>query len=715
MTDSSRAEILAPMRGEVIGISEVNDPVFAGKKLGDGFGVKPTSTEVVAPVSGKVTMVASTKHAVGIKGDNGVEILLHLGIDTVEMDGAPFTMNVAKGDKVTAGQPIATMDVDAVVAGGKDTTAILAITNTPKVLESLSVNSGTANAGDVAAVASLKGASAAQGAGKDAGATGTAATAGAVAAGSNGTHVERANVGEAGQATNTAQALDPAASNASGTTEERPASLTGYDALAWDILHNIGGAENVKSVIHCITRVRFYLKDESKADDKVVSNLDGVIDVAHAAGQYQVVIGPAVEDVYDAVVRQIGEGKAGGETASDAEPVERPSGVGGWLKWGFSSLIGVITGSMMPVIGLLAASGVLKGILTILTHYELVDAESQTFTIINAMGDAVFYFLPIFVGFTAAKRLGADPIIVSIIGGILAYPTIAEIAKGEPTGSIAGIATNAEFFGIPFPMASYTYSIFPMIVAAWLASKIEPWLKKVIPAVLRMIFVPLIEVFVVATLILVVLGPIIMWISTGIANGIQWVYDLSPSISGLIIGGFYQVLVIFGLHWAVIPLVASDIASQGHSYLNAIISATMVAQGGGVLAVFAKTKNEQMKGLSGSAAIAALCGITEPAMYGINLKYGRVFALASVGGAVGGFLTGLLNVNMWGFTGSLIGFFSFVNPETGFDNSWTGFWIASLAALAVAFILVYLFGFKDADLATERVVEKKRLGRRDAA
>lgn len=723
MTDSSNAEILAPMRGEIIGIGEVNDPVFSGKKLGDGFGVKPTDAQVVAPVSGTVTMVASTKHAVGIKADSGVEVLLHLGIDTVEMDGAPFTMNVAKGDTVTAGEPIATMDLDAVVAGGKDTTAILAITNTPKALESLSVNSGVANAGDVAAVAHLKGAGAsqntAQGTGKGA-AVGAGAGAASVAAGSVATghnaaragNIEHTNVGEAGQATSTAQALDPAASNASGTTAERPAHLTGYDALAWDILNNIGGAENVKSVIHCITRVRFYLKDEDKANDSAVSNLDGVIDVAHAAGQYQVVIGPAVEDVYDAVVRQLGDGKAGGETASDAEPAERPSGVGGWLKWGFSSLIGVITGSMMPVIGLLAAAGVLKGILTMLTYNELVDPESQTFTIINAMGDAVFYFLPIFVGFTAAKRLGADPIIVAIIGGVLAYPTIAEIAKGEQTGSLLGIATNAEFFGIPFPMASYTYSIFPMIVAAWLASKIEPVLKKYIPAVLRMIFVPLIEVFVVSILILVVLGPIIMWISTGLANGIQWVYDLSPSISGLIIGGFYQCLVIFGLHWAVIPLVANDISTQGHSYLNAIISATMVAQGGGVLAVFLKTKSEQMKGLAGSAAIAALCGITEPAMYGINLKYGRVFALASVGGAVGGFLTGLFNVNMWGFTGSLIGFFSFMNPE-GLDGSWTGFWIASLSALAVAFILVYLFGFKDADLATERVVEKKRLGRRE--
>ena len=717
MADQSTVSLLAPMSGEVIPMSEIPDPVFSSGKLGQGFGINPTDNVVVAPVTGKITMVAGTKHAVGIKADSGLEVLLHLGVDTVELDGFPFTNDLTKGQQVTAGEQIAVMDLAAVKKAGKGTTAILAITNTPKVLENLDVRPGTVSAGDAAAEATLKGATGATGATGSAAGTGAAAGAGAaagsVAAGTARTAASHGNQAVTDSETVAGTSTDPAATYGGQAPAQRPENLTGYDALAWDILHNIGGAENVKSVIHCITRVRFYLKDDSKANDNAVTNLDGVIDVARAGGQYQVVIGPAVEDVYDAVVKQLPHNKAGGETASEAEPVERPHGVGGWLKWAFSSLIGVITGSMMPVIGLLAASGVLKGILTLLTIYKVVDESSSTFTIINAMGDAVFFFLPIFVGFTAARRLGADPIIVSIIGGVLAYPTINELAKGQATGSLLGVSTNAEFFGIPFPMASYTYSIFPMIVAAWICSILEPKLKRAIPAVLRMIFVPLIEVFVVSTLILVVLGPIIIWLSSGLAAGIQWVYHLSPAISGLIIGGFYQCLVIFGLHWAVIPLVANDISTTGHSYLNAIISATMVAQGAGALAVFVKTKNEQMKGLSGSAAIAGFCGITEPAMYGINLKYGRVFALASVGAAVGGFITGLMKVNMWGFVGSLIGFTSFINPDGGFDQSWWGFWIASLATLIASFTLVYLFGFKDADLAKERTVEKKRLGNRE--
>ena len=176
---------------------------------------------------------------------------------------------------------------------------------------------------------------------------------------------------------------------------------------------------------------------------------------------------------------------------------------------------------------------------------------------INAMSDSVFYFLPIFVGFTAAKRLGADQIIVAIIGGVLTYPTLVAASKTEGTTSILGMSINSDFFGIPYHLAGYTYSIFPIIVAVWLASKVEPWLKRIIPATIRMIFVPLIEVFVVSIAILLVLGPIVTFLSGGLAAGIQFVYDLNPTIAGLLIGGLYQSLVIFGLDWAVIPLVAA--------------------------------------------------------------------------------------------------------------------------------------------------------------
>lgn len=655
-------QLAAPVSGRIIPLADVPDAAFASGKLGDGFGVLDTpGGEVLAPASGSVTMVAKTGHAVGLKTENGLDILVHLGIDTVELKGEPFALTVTKGDRVEAGDSLGTMDAQAISSAGKSTCVIVTVINSATMLDSLEATTGETTAGSACA----------------------------------------ALIPSVG----TAPADASGASEASSPEEEPP--------LAEAIVEGIGGADNVRSVTHCISRVRFYLHDEGKADTERIAGLDGVIDVVRAAGQYQVVIGPGVEDVYKDIVKIPGVVPADGEETQDSAPErQRPDSAWGWIKLGFSSLIGVITGSMIPVIGLLAASGIIKGVLALLTNFELVDSEGSTYLIINAMSDAVFFFLPVFVGFTAARRLGADPIIVSIIGGVLCYPDIVELASAEGEHAILGMPLNATFFGLPFHMAGYSYSIFPIIAAAWLASVLEPWLKKAIPTVVRMIFVPLLEVVIVSLAVFLVLGPVIMFISTGISNALQGLLDLSGIVSGLIIGGLYQCLVIFGLHWAVIPIVSQQIAIDGSSPLNAIISATMVAQGGAVLAVLVKSKILKIKELSGSAAISAFCGITEPAMYGINLKYGRVFLMACIGGAAGGFLTGLFDVNMWGFTGSLVGFTSFVNPA-GLDFSFWGFLIASGASAAVAFTLTYFFGFTDADVEQGRTVKKIRLGNRE--
>ena len=710
-------EIVAPVSGRVIPIEDVPDPMFSEKVVGDGLGIsKPKSGKILAPVSGKVMMVAKTGHAFALKTENGLEVLVHLGIDTVELKGEPFDMTISRGDQLHAGDKVGIMDVDVIKSAGKGTTVIVAITNTAKKLDNLKVTHKAVTSGDPVAAATLKKLKSAEKSttssaqGSSASGTTSGAAAGGAAAGSTPASVPAAS-GEGADA-GQGNAGQGNATDQGNAAAERPADLSGYDATAWDVINSIGGKENISSLTHCITRVRFYLKDESKANDDAVRDTDGVIDVVKAGGQYQVVIGPAVEDVYDAVTKQLGDVET--TDAADAEPKERPTTLWGWAKLGFSSLIGVITGSMIPVIGLLAAAGILKGILALLVQAGWVDDSTQTYIIIDAMGDAVFYFLPIFVGFTAARRLGSDPIIVAIVGGVLAYPTLVDMASKPGDKSLLGMSLNAEFFGLPFHMASYSYSIFPMIVAAWLASIVEPWLKKVIPTVLRMIFVPLCEVVIVSLAIMLILGPAVMFVSEGIASTLMWIYHISPTISGLLIGGFYQCLVIFGLHWAVIPIVTDQVSGPGgDSPINAIISATMVAQGGAVLAIFLKTKLLKIKELAGPAAISAFCGITEPAMYGINLKYGRVFIMASIGGAAGGILTGTFNVTMYAFTGSLVGFPSFLPPGVGIGANFWGYLIASATSLVVSFVLTYFFGFKDSDVENGREVKKVRLGRRD--
>lgn len=693
--------IASPVNGEVIDLADVPDPVFSSKAVGDGFGIKPVSGNVVSPVDGTVIMVADTGHAIAFETDSGLEVLLHLGIDTVQLKGEPFALKASLGDRVRVGQSIGTMDLDAILKKGKSTTSIVVFTNTDTRLVSLKVTLGMVDAGKPAARAEV---------------TNEAAS------GSEAAPVEAFT--------------DPASDSASGSPDQptpaaqRPAAassaddgLTGLDATARDIIAGIGGADNVRSVIHCITRLRFYLKDESLADDAAVTESADVIDVARAGGQYQVVIGPKVAQVYNAVVKQLPQGS--GEDAPEEEERERPTTFVGWMKYGFSSLIGVITGSMIPIIGVLAASGILKGILALLTYYKVVGDETDTYKFIDAMSSSMFYFLPIIVGFTAARRLGANPIVVAIIGGVLCFPTLVAMSnpKGESYHVIAQLGKtvfNADFFGIPVALPTgregmaYTSTIFPIIVAAWLASRLEPWLERWIPAVIQSMFVPLLEIFIVSALILVVFGPIVMFFSGFIANGINSIITFNYVFAGLVIGALYQSLVIFGLHWAVIPIIAAQLASSGggESRINAIVSATMIAQGAGALAIWVKSKNPRIRQLAGPATISAMCGVTEPAMYGLNLKYGRVFITASIGGAVGGLLTGLFNVNMWGFTGAFVGFPSFISKQ-GIDSSFTGFWIASLATVIVGFLCTYFFGFKESDFDAEREVKKVRLGRRE--
>ncbi|WP_201307725.1 glucose PTS transporter subunit IIA [Companilactobacillus farciminis] len=621
--DISALNIVAPVTGTVIPIQEVSDEVFSKKLMGDGLGINPTEGKIVSPIKGEVVLVAQTKHAIGIKNENGVELLIHLGIDTVELNGKPFEINIKEGDQVEVGQYLGSMNLDMIKEAGKENTVIVAITNSANILKSIDFNLG---------------------------------------------HIEVNN--------------DMAILNLTVHKKVKSKS-SNYSELANNIIDNVGGKENINNVIHCITRLRFYLKDESKANDSTISNLDGVIDIAKSAGQYQVVIGPAVGDVFDEVVKILGIDSEN----NDVEKVDTSNmSTGEKIKNGINSFIGIITGSMAPIIGILSASGIIKGMMSLMVSFHWMSPTGNANLILTAMSDAVFYFLPILIGFNAAKRMGGNPTLCAVIGGVIAYPTI--IAA---TGKNLNILSIGNF---NFPYVSYTYSIFPMILAAWIATKMEKKLKQIIPSFLQALINPMIIILVVSAITLLATGPIITWAAFSLASGIQALLSINTAIFGAIIDGFYQVLVIFGLHWGIVPLFVNDFATIGHSYLFAIVSITMVGQGGAALAVAMKTKNKSLKSLGYAAAISAFCGVTEPAIYGINLRYKKTFICANIGSAVGGFIIGLLHVNMWSIAGSIIGLPSFINPK-GIDGSFYGAVLATIAALAVAFILTYVWGFND--------------------
>lgn len=631
-TDLANLTLLAPVAGRPEPVSTLHDPVFANGLMGPSVAVEPTADQVVAPVSGEVTMVAATKHALGIRTADGLELLLHLGIDTVALAGRPFTVTVNVGQQVTAGQPVATMAVAAIRQAGKATSMIVAITNGQAQAAKLFMTAtATVTAGDALAVVTR-----------------------------------------------------PLVTTSSADNVSAPlAANSNHQPLAATIVAAVGGAPNVQSVVHCMTRLRFKLKDSAAAQTARLRATDGIIDVIQAANQYQVVIGAAVNDVYDAVVKLLGP-----REPVTASSTERPQTVVAGLKRGLGNVIGVMTASMVPVIGILAGSGILKGILAALTGFHVLDSVSGTYMVLNALADAVFYFLPIILGITAAKKMAVDPIVMAVVGAVLVYPSLISAAQRATTADIA-------VFGLPTHLVNYSASVFPIIVAAWLAKYVERYLKKWVPLALRSILVPILEVMVLGLVVLIGIGPLITVLSRGIANGIMAVYNLSPALSGLIIGGVYQTMVIFGLHWSLVPIAINDIAMNGHSYLNAILSVTMVAQGGAVLAVFLKTRHRKLKNLSLAAAISAFCGVTEPALYGVNLKYKRIFVIASVVSALGGMLTGLLRVDNFAMSGALVGFPAFINPKVGIDANFYGYLITHYGTLVLTTVAVYLFGFSD--------------------
>lgn len=642
MNNQVLISLAAPVDGKFMKLSQVKDPVFSEGLMGQGFAIEPTDGKVVSPVDGTVTLVSETKHAFGIKTPDGADVLVHLGIDTVDLKGEPFTVLIKQGDRVKMGQDVVKMDLKEITDAGKQKTVILAITNSKDILQQLMTKEFDQNitAGSTVAVASIK-----------------------------------------------------------KLIDKKPQKVGSgkYDQLAADIVENVGGTENINSLIHCITRLRFYLKDDSKANDNAIENLDGVISVAKAGGQYQVVIGQAVTDVYDAVIAQIGPEFTNDNATAEAvkkttEEANQKNDSWSVIKRGISNFIGVLTASMIPIIGILAGSGILKGILAALTGFKVLSTTSGTYVILNSIGDATFYFLPIILGFTAAKKLGSDPIVLGIVGGIIIYPSIVTLASKASTA-------NTSFLGIPTTLVSYTSSVFPIIVAAWLGKYVEKFLKKVIPLYVRSVFVPILEALILSLVIIIGVGPIITVLSKGLSDGLVSIYSFSPTLSGFVLGGVYQAMVIFGLHWGLIPIVINDIATNGHSYINSILSINMVAQGGAVLAVFLKTKNKKLKEVSLAAAISAFCGVTEPALCGVNLKYKRIFIVASISSAIGGALTGFLKVNNYALSGALIGFPAFITPGVGIGSNFYGYLISHYGTLLISVLLVYLFGFTDKMLA----------------
>lgn len=465
-----------------------------------------------------------------------------------------------------------------------------------------------------------------------------------------------------------------------------------YDALARTIIENVGGEENITSLTHCITRLRFVLKDESKANTDVLKKTEGVIDVIQSGGQYMVVVGSKVESVFDVINGQLQ--LSGGAEAEDEAP-QKKKGV-------LNLLMDTISGILAPILGVLTAAGIIKGFLSLFATLGWISTTSGVYMVLWAVGDGFFYFLPIILGYTSAKKFKCNDFIGIAIGCALCYPSMVGIASTmEVAGTLfEGTAFSMSyfntFFGIPviMPSSGYTSSVVPVILAVYVASKLEKLCKKVLPEIIRGLLTPIIVLFIMVPLTYLIIGPLSMVLCGILSILINLIYNIpvvGGAIGGCILGGIWTVLVMLGLHWAGLSIAISNLAVQGFDY---ILVATCIgpfvgmAQG---LAIIIRAKNKKVRDLAIPSTISQICGVGEPLMYSIMIPLKNPFVINIICSAIGGALLGFTKAKAYIMGGlGLFCFPNYIDPATGDMSSMIKVIVCVVITMIITFIMQFI-------------------------
>lgn len=505
-----------------------------------------------------------------------------------------------------------------------------------------------------------------------------------------------------------------------------------YTNLATDILNNIGGKENVKSLTHCVTRLRFSLEEPSSVQMDKLKKISGVITVIDKGKECQVVIGNHVPDVYKDVNELLSSEKSAssedGVNASGEKKLKKISfkekmqqKKEAW-KHTFSSfrnfkkssksrvdrIVSTVSGIFIPILGVLLASGILKALIAILTAAKVFSSEDPNYIILNAISDAVFYFLPLFLGISSAKKFNINPFLGLALGAVLVYPTLIEhFSPFNPAKPLYVIFENTifeskiylTFLGIPIISAVYNSSVIPVILAVILASGIQKLLNLFMPSLIKAFMNPLIILLFTIPIVLIVLGPISSWAAMLISQGVLKIYGLQPIIAGMILGFFWQIFVIFGVHWAFVPIMLLNINSPqegglGYDFIAPMTFTACFAQTAVVSVIWIKTKDKELQKLCAPAVVSGIFGVTEPAIYGITLPRMKAFIISCFGAALGGGLVGGFGILTYikGGAMGLPGLIAYVNPNA--PNEFLQILWMLLVSIAVAvfsFILAMIF------------------------
>ncbi|MDQ8445863.1 beta-glucoside-specific PTS transporter subunit IIABC [Enterococcus faecium] len=463
-----------------------------------------------------------------------------------------------------------------------------------------------------------------------------------------------------------------------------------YTNLAKQLIQDVGGEKNIRSITHCMTRLRLQLVDESIVDDKLVSSREGVVTVVKSGGQYQIVIGNHVSNVYRAVIKNGGLAQI-----ADKEMTPEKQSFG-------EALTATISGIFAPILGTLSGVGILKGLLAIAVFSGVLSTTDGTYTLLYSIGDGFFYFLPIILGMTAAEKFGGNRFIGIALGCSLVYPSLVSLGGGDPIGqaftnTIFSTDYFSTFLGIPvlLPASGYPSSVVPVIIACYFAVKLEKFFIKVVPDLIKTFFVPLLTLAIIVPLTYLLIGPISTILCSIIGQIFSALFGFSGLLAGAALGFVFQFFVILGLHWGLVPLGLMNLGELGYDMIIPAALTTTFAQSAVVLAIYLKTKDQKLKKIALPAFISGMFGVTEPAIYGITLPKKKPFLISCVAAAVGGALIGALGIRR--FTMGGLGFFALATYMDPNSNNLSNVMWAAIAigvAMIVAFVLTMVL-YKD--------------------
>lgn len=605
--------LTSPVAGELIPLSEVKDPVFGSGAMGRGAAVKDPQGKVVAPFDGEITVFFETKHAIGLKSADGVEVLIHVGMDTVKLNGEHFTAQAAQGDKVKKGQVLLTFDPAAIREAGYDTTTPVVVTN-------------AAEFGDITV--------------------------------------------EYGGQSITSKAAAGGAAAAADAEDHSFDDLPDEQRVAKLIEKYVGGMENVRNAEHCATRLRLIVNDKSKIDGKAIENIEGVKGQFFAAAQYQIILGTGF---VDKVFAEFVKGTNFSGVSNKEEAYAQMS-----LVQKISRTLGDV---FVPIIPVLVATGLFMGLRGAAQSLGM-EFSDNLLRMSRILTDTAFAFLPALVCWSTTKRFGGTPVIGIVLGLMLVSP---ELPNAYAIAGGTAQPIPMDILGIEVPVVGYQGSVLPALVLGIFAAKLQKKLKTIVPDVIDLIVTPFLTLFISMLLGLLIVGPIMHTLELAIFGAVSAFLSLPFGIGGFVVGGLQQAIVVFGVHHVFNALEVQLLASTGVDPFNAIITGAIIAQGGAAAAVAARTQNKKKRALYISSIVPAFLGITEPVIFGINLRLMKPFLYALVGGACAGGLASFLHLAGTGMGITVL-------PGTLLYLDHLGAYIlVNVVGFAVAFALTYLF------------------------